>query len=284
MAKKFDPYYQWLRILPSERPPNHYRLLNLQKFESDPEIIDSALEKLDCRLQSFVDGERVAEARSLLGDLEKARTCLGDSKLKAAYDTRLRQKLASASKVDLVTSSKSLKRSQAKPAATNDSPPSKQSLGSTRSSPASAARSRSGIDDKPSPQNSSTESAGSVSRKAKNRKSRNPIQMWIGYGVAMLLATVVGIFVLVQQLKSGRSSDNVAALEKVEPVDNVVDANPAGDVTSNSASAPPDALLLDELKSFEGKKIRVCGVIKKEFGSKKIGVHVQAKDQITVVE
>ena len=35
----FDPYHKWLGIPPKDQPPNHYRLLGLSLFESDPEVI-----------------------------------------------------------------------------------------------------------------------------------------------------------------------------------------------------------------------------------------------------
>lgn len=41
MATGFDPYHRWLLIPPSEQPPNHYRLLGLQAFESSVEVIEN---------------------------------------------------------------------------------------------------------------------------------------------------------------------------------------------------------------------------------------------------
>ena len=38
----FDPYHKWLGIPPDEQPANHYRLLGLELFESDRDVIDSA--------------------------------------------------------------------------------------------------------------------------------------------------------------------------------------------------------------------------------------------------
>ena len=38
------------------------------------------------------------------------------------------------------------------------------------------------------------------------------------------------------------------------------------------------------LKSLAGKKVKVSGVVEKEFGNNKTGIRVKAKDQITVVE
>ena len=38
----FDPYHKWLGIPPKDQPPNYYRLLAINLFESDAEVIDTA--------------------------------------------------------------------------------------------------------------------------------------------------------------------------------------------------------------------------------------------------
>ena len=35
MSEAFDPYYRWLGIPPGEQPPDHYRLLGIERFEAD---------------------------------------------------------------------------------------------------------------------------------------------------------------------------------------------------------------------------------------------------------
>jgi len=42
MSQDFDPYHKWIGIRPKDQPPNHYRLLGLELFESDPDVIDAA--------------------------------------------------------------------------------------------------------------------------------------------------------------------------------------------------------------------------------------------------
>jgi hypothetical protein len=42
MTMSFDPYHKWLGIPSREQPPNHYRLLGISLFESDPDVIDAA--------------------------------------------------------------------------------------------------------------------------------------------------------------------------------------------------------------------------------------------------
>ncbi len=42
MSALFDPYHEWLGILPQEQPPNYYRLLGVAPFEADPDVIRAA--------------------------------------------------------------------------------------------------------------------------------------------------------------------------------------------------------------------------------------------------
>ena len=39
MTATFDPYHAWLGIPPKDQPPNHYRLLGIELFEQDTEVI-----------------------------------------------------------------------------------------------------------------------------------------------------------------------------------------------------------------------------------------------------
>jgi hypothetical protein len=55
----FDPY-QWLGIPPKDQPPNHYRLLGIDLFESDPEVIDAAANRQMAYLQQRATGEHGA--------------------------------------------------------------------------------------------------------------------------------------------------------------------------------------------------------------------------------
>jgi hypothetical protein len=40
----FDPYHKWLGIPPEHQPPDHYRLLGLDRFAADSEVIRAAAE------------------------------------------------------------------------------------------------------------------------------------------------------------------------------------------------------------------------------------------------
>lgn len=91
----FDAYHKWLGIPPKDQPPNHYRLLGLELFESDMEVIEAAANRQMAYVQQRATGENVAISQKLLNELSAARVCLLDSKRKAAYDVQLRSQAGS---------------------------------------------------------------------------------------------------------------------------------------------------------------------------------------------
>ena len=94
MAADFDPYHKWLGISPDERLPTHYRLLGLIAFESDPEVIEAAADRVMSYLQEVSTGAEMARAQKLLSEVSRARICLLNAEQKAAYDEKLREQLA----------------------------------------------------------------------------------------------------------------------------------------------------------------------------------------------
>ncbi len=89
MSENFDPYYKWLGIPPKNQPPTHYRLLGIELFESDREVIDSAANRLMAYLKTLSTGEDATHAQRLLNEAAGARRCLLDPQLKADYDAQL---------------------------------------------------------------------------------------------------------------------------------------------------------------------------------------------------
>ena len=89
MADNFDPYHKWLGIPPRDQPPHHYRLLSIDLFESDTEVIDAAARRLAVYVKSCAVGPNQAAAKKLLSEIVQARHCLMDPQLRAAYDQRL---------------------------------------------------------------------------------------------------------------------------------------------------------------------------------------------------
>ena len=89
MADHFDPYYKWLGIPPRDQPANYYRLLSIELFESDSEVIDAAARRLAVYVKSCAVGPHQAEAKKLLSEIVAARSTLLDPKRRAAYDQQL---------------------------------------------------------------------------------------------------------------------------------------------------------------------------------------------------
>lgn len=97
MAGSFDPYHKWLGISPKDQPPNHYRLLGIELFEADPDVIESAADQRMAHVRTFQAGQNSAESQRLLNELSAAKLCLLDPQKKTAYDGDLRRKLKPAS-------------------------------------------------------------------------------------------------------------------------------------------------------------------------------------------
>ncbi len=85
----FNPYFKWLGIPESQMPPNHYTLLGLTLFESDPEVIASASDSRMMYLRTFQMGKYADLSQKLLNELAAARVCLLNRKQKALYDREL---------------------------------------------------------------------------------------------------------------------------------------------------------------------------------------------------
>ncbi|MDA1055688.1 MAG: WD40 repeat domain-containing protein [Planctomycetota bacterium] len=87
----FDPLHHWLGIPPQDQPPTLYRLLGLQPFESDLDVVRAAAERQIAHIRKYSLGGRRAMAETLLRALAEARAQLLDAARKQAYDQRLGQ-------------------------------------------------------------------------------------------------------------------------------------------------------------------------------------------------
>jgi hypothetical protein len=90
MSDPFNPYHKWLGIRPEDQPPNHYRLLGVEPFEEDREVIESAANQRMSYLQDLAVGPHVEASQRLLNEISAARRCLLNPEQKAAYDQKLR--------------------------------------------------------------------------------------------------------------------------------------------------------------------------------------------------
>jgi hypothetical protein len=90
----FDPYYKWLAIPPTEQPPNLYRLLGVNLFEAEPDVISSAADRQMAHVRNFQTGQHSDLSQKLLNELSSARVRLLSPEKRAAYDECLRSQLA----------------------------------------------------------------------------------------------------------------------------------------------------------------------------------------------
>ncbi len=90
----FDPYHKWLGIAPLEQPPNHYRLLGINLFESDADVVSNAADQRMSHVRSFQAGQHSDCSQRLLNEIASARVCLLDPEERAKYDAALRVHLA----------------------------------------------------------------------------------------------------------------------------------------------------------------------------------------------
>lgn len=87
---KFDPYHKWLGISPKDQPPHHYRLLGIDLFETDPDVIDAAAERQMTFVHQVATGEHAAASQTLLNEIAAARLCLLDDKRRRQYEATLK--------------------------------------------------------------------------------------------------------------------------------------------------------------------------------------------------
>lgn len=96
MPENFDPYYEWLGIPPKDQPPNHYRLLGIEVFEPNLNVIERAADRQMGHVRTFQSGKHSRASQELLNRLSAAKVCLLNPQKKAEYDTELRAALAPA--------------------------------------------------------------------------------------------------------------------------------------------------------------------------------------------
>jgi len=101
MSDAFDPYFKWLGIPKGDQPPHGYRLLGIELFESDADVISNAADGRMAQVKSFQMGKFAPVSQKLLNEIAAAKVCLLNPEKKAEYDrllrARLQQKNAAAS-------------------------------------------------------------------------------------------------------------------------------------------------------------------------------------------
>ncbi len=94
MPDQFDAYHKWLGIAAKEQPPDHYRLLGIPLFESDPEVIEHAADQRTAHLRSISGGPHFDLSQRLLNEVSRAKVCLMQPVQRQAYDAQLKANVA----------------------------------------------------------------------------------------------------------------------------------------------------------------------------------------------
>jgi formylglycine-generating enzyme required for sulfatase activity len=89
ISTEFDAYHIWLGIPPKDQAPDHYQLLGVERFESDPDVIEYAYQQRVSFLQDVARIENAELATELCGKLREAQQCLFDHGQRATYDATL---------------------------------------------------------------------------------------------------------------------------------------------------------------------------------------------------
>lgn len=86
---EIDVYKEWLGIPDGPRPPDHYTLLRLVRFEDDPEKVRKNYRKLNAHVRKYATGQYSVRSQEVLNELAKAMLCLTDPDRKREYDESL---------------------------------------------------------------------------------------------------------------------------------------------------------------------------------------------------
>jgi hypothetical protein len=89
MVTTLDVYKDWLGIPDGPRPPNHYELLRLVKFQDDADKIRANYKKLNAHVRKYASGQFSVRSQELLNELAKAMLYLTDPQAKREYDESL---------------------------------------------------------------------------------------------------------------------------------------------------------------------------------------------------
>lgn len=90
MSEPFDPYRIWLGIPAEQQPPNHYQLLGIGTFESNPDVIENAADRQMSHVRTFQSGEHSDDSQRILNQITQAKLCLLKPESRAAYAAKLR--------------------------------------------------------------------------------------------------------------------------------------------------------------------------------------------------
>lgn len=84
-----DFYKEWLGIPEGPRPPDHYELLRLVRFEDETDKVRAHYKKLNGHVRKYATGQYSVPSQDMLNEMAKAMLCLTDPARKREYDESL---------------------------------------------------------------------------------------------------------------------------------------------------------------------------------------------------
>jgi hypothetical protein len=165
MASSFDPYYVWLGIPPKHQPPNHYRLLGIELYEDNADVIDAAANRQTSYLHDMASGPNRKYSQELLNEIAGARRCLLDVERKQKYDDKLRRKSAEENATP--------PPSDASSSTPEDDTASAESPDTAESKAVTSSTDKSGSDKSTAAKTSEDSSAAGKSSSSKNERKKN---------------------------------------------------------------------------------------------------------------
>lgn len=203
----FDPYYKWLGIPASEQPPNHYRLLGIELFEEDPDVITAAADRQMGHVKAFATGPYGAHSQLLLNELSKARVCLLNPKLKPIYDKQLAKLRSEKLKAIAAAKAQAERANQ------------RQSSSTPQPTPQRVAHS------KPSDSTMALEMLATTHASPVSRKSRKKKSPVLTYGITLLISGAL-LAGLLYYAKINAPPPVEQTAQNDEPVDSVTEPDP----------------------------------------------------------
>jgi hypothetical protein len=229
MENDFDPYYKWLGIPPRDQPPNYYRLLGIELFEADRDVIDAAANRVMSYLKDLAVGDDAQHSQKLLNEVSRARLCLLNRQKKVEYDTELRAKTSADERHEGVSPPAYKAESTGEPAGPPPSPP---PLAPSR---APIMPSLNLKIQEPATRSSRRPVRSAASEDTNKADSRTPVLV-IAIAAAVLLAGIaVGAAIM---LRSGKPTP-VVQTEPVLPSDSQPSAPSSEDASVDDKTDPP---------------------------------------------
>ncbi len=87
----FDPYEKWLRIPKEQRPIDYFLLLNIDRDETDPDVIRDAARRQATCVTPNKDGPHAKDCARLLKEIEQGKDILLKPAKRKAYEAQLRK-------------------------------------------------------------------------------------------------------------------------------------------------------------------------------------------------